>query len=114
MLSKVFLTSNRLVTFAEGVTNAEQVVTHEQLIISYVRVKTLSGKVTNQLLMSNNLLSVLFAAIFSDVLVKRKIIHKRNMSENRQENVLIWRMNVDHHMFWLHNNVTDSMIIKII
>ena len=64
--------------------------------------------------MSNNLLSVLFAAIFSDVLVKRKIIHKRNMSENQQENVLIWWMNVDHHMFWLHNNVTDSMIIKII
>ena len=64
--------------------------------------------------MSNNLLSVLFATIFSDVLVKRKIIHKRNMSENWQENVLIWRMNVDHHMFQLHNNVTDSMIIKII
>ena len=37
MLSKVFLMSNRLVTFAEGVTNAEQVVTHEQLIISYAR-----------------------------------------------------------------------------
>ena len=48
--------------------------------------------------MSNNLLSVLFAALFSDVLVKRKIIHKRNMSENRQENVLISRMNVDHHV----------------
>ena len=48
--------------------------------------------------MSNNLLSVLFAAIFSDVLVKRKIIHKRNMSENQQENVLISRMNVNHHV----------------
>ena len=49
--------SNRLVTFAEGVTNTEQVVTHEQLIISYVRT-TLLGKVTDQLLMSNNLLSI--------------------------------------------------------
>ena len=29
MLSKVFLMSKRLVTFAEGVTNAEQVVSHE-------------------------------------------------------------------------------------
>ena len=57
---------------------------------------------------------MLFGAIFSDVLVKRKIIQKRNMSENRQENVLIWWMNVDHHMFQVHNNVTDSMIIKII
>ena len=60
------------------------------------------------------MLSVFFAAIFSDVLVKRKIIHKRHMSENRQENELIWWMNVDHHMFRLHNIVTDSMIIKII
>ena len=114
MLNKVFLMSNRLVTFAEGVTNAEQVVSHEQLIISYARATTLLGKVTDQLLMSNNLLSLLFAVIFSDVLVKRKIFRKRNMSENRQENVLIWRMNVDHHMFPLRNNVTDSMIIKII
>ena len=57
MLSKVFLMSNRLVTFAEGVTNAEQVVTHEQLIISYART-TLLGKVTDQFLMSNNLLSI--------------------------------------------------------
>ena len=97
-----------------SLTNAEQVVSHEQLIISYARATTLLGKVTDQLLMSNNLLSLLFAVIFSDVLVKRKIFRKRNMSENRQENVLIWRMNVDHHMFPLHNNVTDSMIIKII
>ena len=57
-------------------TNAEQVVTHEQLIISYVRVKTLSGKVTDQLLMRNNLLSVLFAAIFVMFGEVRKIIHK--------------------------------------
>ena len=114
MLNKVFLMSNRLVAFAEGVTNAEQVVSHEQFIISYVRATTLLGKVTDQLLMSNSLLSLLFAVIFSDVLVKRKIFRKRNMSENRQENVLIWRMNVDHHMFPMRNNVTDSMIIKII
>ena len=114
MLSKVFLMSNRLVTFAEGVTNAEQVVSHEQLIICYARATTLLGKVTDQLLTSNNLLSFLFAAIFSDVLVKTKIFHKRNMSENQQENVLIWRMNVDHQLFQLHNNMTDSMIIKII
>ena len=58
MLSKVFLMSNRLATFAEGVTNAEQVVTHEQLIISYARATTLLEKVTDQLLMSNNLLSI--------------------------------------------------------
>ena len=45
------------VTFG-GVTNAEQVVTHEQLIISYARATTLLGKVTDQLLMSNNLLSI--------------------------------------------------------
>ena len=48
MLSKVFLMSNRLVTFAEGVTNAEQVVTHEQLINSYASATTLLGKVTDQ------------------------------------------------------------------
>ena len=65
MLSKVFLMSNKLVTFAKGVTRV-----------------TPLAKVTDQLLMSNNLLSVLFAAIFSDLLVKRKIIHKRNMSKN--------------------------------
>ena len=58
MLSKVFLMSNRLVTFAEGVTNAEQVVTHEQLIIIFARASTLLGKVTDQLLTSNNLLSI--------------------------------------------------------
>ena len=60
-------------------TNAEQVVTHEQLIISYARVKTLSGKVMDQLLMSNNLLSVLFAAIFSDVLVKKNNSQKKHV-----------------------------------
>ena len=58
MLSKVFLISNRLVTFAKGVTNTEQVVTHEQLIIIYARATTLLGKVTDQLLISNNLLSI--------------------------------------------------------
>ena len=54
----MFLMSNRLVTFAEGLINAEQVVTRNQLIISYVRATTLLGKVTDQLLMSNNLLSI--------------------------------------------------------
>ena len=92
--------SNRLVTFAEGVTNAEQVVSHEQLIISYARATTLLGKVTDQFLMSNNLLSLLFAVYFSVMYWWReKIFHKKNMSENRQENVYIWQMNVDHHMF---------------
>ena len=121
MLSKLFLMRKGFITFTEelllqnrSVTNAEQVLSHEQLIISYARATTLLLKVTDQLLMSNNLLSFLFAVIFSNVFVKRKIFHKRNMSENRQENVLIWRMNVDHHMFPLRNNVTDSMIIKII
>ena len=37
MLSKVFLVSNRLVTFVEGAVNAEQVVSHEEEIHHFCR-----------------------------------------------------------------------------
>ena len=57
MLNKLFLMRKRFVTFAEelllqnrSATNTEQVVSHEQLIISYARATTLLGKVTDQLL----------------------------------------------------------------
>ena len=48
MLSKVFLMSNILVAFAEGVTNAEQVVVHEQLI-SYFCITDLLVLLSRQL-----------------------------------------------------------------
>ena len=55
MLSKVFLMSNILVAFAEGVTNAEQVVVHEQLI-SYFCITDLLVLLSRQFVMHADLI----------------------------------------------------------
>ena len=55
-----------------------------------------------------NLLSILCHCL---EMIKYKM-HK-NTPESDEENVLIWRIKVDHNMFRMRNVLTDSMINNI-